>query len=108
MNDEETFDGEADFTRLEQTLRQFSPAPLPAALQYQVQAAAPSRPDHISPLADNLLALWTLGGALAASVVIALTVLQLAGSPRPAPRTSQEVALHQQTVQEIERLIASR
>jgi len=111
MNDEDKFSSEADFTRLEKILSQFQAAPLPTALRTDLQAAAPNhraRRADASPLADNLLALWTLGGALAACIVIALTASQLTSSPRPAPPTSQTIALHEQTMQEMERLIASR
>jgi hypothetical protein len=115
-----------DFSNLQKTLRRFSPAPLPDALRRDLEAAAPTegrterkcpalplqhRPaSHVapSPRADRILLLFTSTGLLAACLVAALTLYRLAAAPRPALASPQDLALQKQTVQEIERLIASR
>jgi hypothetical protein len=111
-----------EFDALQSTLRKFPPAPLPEDLRRDLESAAPSgnanlpirrldrapSSDNPSPLSDRLLALWTTAGALAACLVLALTVWQLSATPRRAPASPQDLTLHQQTAQELQRLIASR
>jgi hypothetical protein len=100
-----------EFNALRSTLRQFQPAPLHDDLRRDLEAVA-SNPQHTTPrsmsFADRVLALWTLSGALAACLVLALTIWQLAESPRPAPSSPHDFAQHQQTMQEFSRLLASR
>jgi hypothetical protein len=108
-----------DFSNLERTFRQFNPAPLPDALRQTLEASAPRnhqaalnlQPPPSAPtlsLADRILLLFTSTGILAAALVAALTLWQLTATPRPAPTSPQDFALHQQTLQEMQKLLASR
>ena len=93
-----------EFSGLKDALRRYGPAPLPAGLRQRLERAAAG---PIS-LADRVLAIWTTVGAVAAGAVIVLTVWQLAAGPKWVPASPQDVALHQQSVMEYEKIIASR
>ena len=93
-----------EFPALKKVLRRYGPAPLPEGLRQRLEDAA----NGPISLADRVLAIWTTVGAVAAGAVIVLTVWQLAAGPRWVPPSAQDMALHQQTVMEYEKIIAAR
>ena len=97
-------DPNAEFHALQDTLRQFAPAPLPNCLRRQLESTARDS----APLADRILATWSTAGALAACLVAALTAWQLLTAPVPVTPTRQEIAQRQQIVLENQKLIAAR
>jgi hypothetical protein len=95
---------ENDFRALEQTLRKFAPATIPSGLQRRLVRAIGTP----SPLADRILATWSALGAVAAGLIVALSLWQLATTPVPPTSTPQDVAHQQQTAMEYQKIIALR
>ena len=93
-----------EFSGLKDALQRYGPVPLPAGLRQRLECAAAG---PIS-LADRVLAIWTTVGAVAAGAVIVLTVWQLAAGPKWVPASPQDMALHQQSMMEYEKIIALR
>ena len=93
-----------DFSALKETLRRFGPAPVPEGLRGRLERVA-----RVPCAAgDRVLAWYTTAGAVAAGMVVALTVWQFAATPTRVPVSPQEMAARQRTVMEYEMILASR
>ena len=98
MNDE-------TLRQLESELASLKPAPLPAALH---NAIARELDDAPLTFADRILATFMGAGALAASIILAIVVLNVATEPARPVQNNSDLATRQQIMREYQFLLAQR